>query len=126
MALFNHETPAMERVRELLYQAGSSEISLYLSVINLGEIFYSFGRQRGESAAKIAIEKIKTLPLHILPVDESAVLAAARYKMANRISYADAFAVAAAVELDAKLVTGDPELLALADQVQLEPLSRND
>jgi ribonuclease VapC len=125
MALLDQENPAIERVRELLYQAGNGEISLFLSVINLGEIFYSFGRQRGENVAIAAVAKIKNLPLHILPIDESSVLAAARYKMINRISYADAFAVAAAVDLDAKLVTGDPEFLSLSDQVHLELLTRN-
>jgi predicted nucleic acid-binding protein len=41
------------------------------------------------------------------------------------ISYADAFALATAVQLKAPLVTGDPELTALADLFPIEILTRH-
>ena len=125
LALLYEEEPAADRVEELLQQAADGQVSLFLSVINLGEVFYIFGRRRGVNAAENVVAKTKQLPIRILPVDEERVLAAAAYKMKYSISYADAFAAAAAVELKATLVTGDPELLALAGEVQLEPLHRS-
>ena len=93
-----------------------------LSVINFGEVYYIFGRERGADAAKKLVSGVKQLPIQILPVDERRVLTAAQYKMTNPISYADAFAVAAAAELDAVLLTGDPELFALDGEIKIERL----
>jgi len=63
--------------------------------------------------------------LRILSATDEAVLAAAHNKIEPPISYADAFAVAAAQEHQATLVTGDPELLRLDGPVRIEMLSRN-
>jgi len=43
-------------------------------------------------------------------------------KYVTPLSYADAFAAAAAEGYKAILLTGDPELLALADKLQIETL----
>jgi len=45
--------------------------------------------------------------------------------MRYAISYADAFAAALAQELGAVLVSGDPELGALRDEIVLERLERS-
>lgn len=52
------------------------------------------------------------------------VQAAAKIKASYRLSYADAFAVAATQGLDATLWTGDPELIALGDACRVEVLRR--
>jgi predicted nucleic acid-binding protein len=44
--------------------------------------------------------------------------------MRHPISYTDAFAAATAEKLQATLVTGDPELVALTGQLKLEALTR--
>lgn len=124
LALLYKEKPASVRVEQLLKEAAGGNVTLFLSVINLGEVYYIFGRKRGEQAADTLVEKIKQLPIQVLAVDEQDVLAAARYKMTHLISYADAFAVAAAAKLDAVLLTGDPELLTMEDVVAVEMLHR--
>ncbi len=48
------------------------------------------------------------------------VLEAARLKAGFSISYADAFAVATAVRMDAVLVTGDPELRQIEHLVPVD------
>jgi predicted nucleic acid-binding protein len=65
------------------------------------------------------------LPIEILPVNETAVFAAARWKMRYPLSYADAFAAAAAEEYQATLLTGDPELLALTNVLKIETLQKD-
>jgi predicted nucleic acid-binding protein len=126
LALLNAEEPAASRVRQLLHAATADDLLVALSVINLGEIFYIVGRGRGISAAEQAVATIKATGLQILPADESAVLAAARLKAQHRIAYADAFAMAAAEQLGAVLVTGDAEIVGLMGTVQIEPLGRVD
>lgn len=124
LAFIYEENPAASRIETLLAQAADGNAYLTLSLINLGEIFYIFGRRRGKTAAEQLLAYVKNLPVHILPVDEARVLAAARFKMAHSLAYADAFAAAAAAELAATLVTGDPELLALSSELKIEKLSR--
>ena len=60
----------------------------------------------------------------VIPATEKTIFNAARLKMSYAISYADAFAAAAAEELDAVLVTGDPELEQLEGRIQIEKLQR--
>jgi ribonuclease VapC len=55
----------------------------------------------------------------VLP-GEADIIAAAKLKATRRISYADGFAAALAQRVGASLVTGDPELKAIADVVTVE------
>lgn len=124
IALLNNELPASSQVEELLQKAAEGQAFLALSIINLGEIYYIVGRSRGSQAADDFLQRVSRLPIQIFQADEPRVLAAARLKMAHSISYADAFAAAAAVELKATLLTGDPELLNLSNKVEIQALTR--
>ena len=125
LAYLKKESPADQRVIELLSKARDGETQLFLSIINLGEIYYIVGRARGEDTAQYILEEIKRLPIEILSVDEKDVLSAARWKMKYPMAYADAFAASAAQNLQALLLTGDPELLALKDLLEIEILERS-
>ena len=124
LAWLYKEQPASNRIRQLLDDAADGRNHLMLSVINFGEVYYIFGRERGANAAQKLAAAIKKLPIQILSVDEHRALTSARYKMNDAISHADAFAVAAAEELDAILLTGDPELFVLDGEIQIERLYR--
>jgi predicted nucleic acid-binding protein len=124
LALLQREEPAAIRVRELLKEAQAGQAELAMSMINLGEVVYRVGKTKGETAAWETRAEIQRLPLAVLPAQEEATWAAVAWKMHHAISYADAFAVATAERLDAILLTGDPELLALTPQIQIERLTR--
>lgn len=81
-----------------------------MSWINLGEVHYVLRRAAGEDAAVDTIRDLRARIDVRLP-DEGQVLTAARIKADNPLSYADAFAVALALESDAEVWTGDPEIL---------------
>ena len=70
------------------------------------------------------LEEIRSLPMTVLPATWEFVFAATALKMRHPISYADAFAAAAAEELNAVLVTGDPELERLKERIEIEKLER--
>lgn len=127
LALLRRENPAALRVKALLETAAAQaeQGSLFLSMINLGEIYYIIGRAKGIEEAEQTAAQIHRLPLTIVSVDDNQVIAAARLKMGYAISYADAFALATAVQTNATLVTGDLELTALAADFPIEPLSRS-
>ncbi len=124
IALLNKEQPASDEVEQLLQKAAEGHAFLALSIINLGEIYYIVGRSRGSQTADDFLERVKRLPIQIIQADEPRVLAAVHLKMAYPLSYADAFAAAAAIELDATLTTGDPELTLLSDKVKIQTLTR--
>ncbi len=124
LAFLQGEQPAAERVKELLDEGSNGEVELFMSIINLGEVIYRVGKTKGETEADLVLEGLRQLPCTIISATDDAVLLAARFKMRNTISYADAFAIAAAQELNAVLVTGDPEIKQLEDVVPVEALER--
>jgi predicted nucleic acid-binding protein len=108
LAYFQAE-PAGGKVRDILKEASSGRVAVFLSVISLGEIYYIIARKRGEEKAGAITEDISRLPVDLIDVTTKRVLAAAHVKALHPISYADAFVVAAAEEFSATIVTGDPE-----------------
>lgn len=113
LALLQREEPAASHVRQLLQDAQQEKLTLFMSVINLGEVFYRVGKVSGADVAQETISEIHNLSLTVLPATNERVFAAAGLKMHYSISYADAFAAATAIELNASLATGDPELTNL-------------
>jgi predicted nucleic acid-binding protein len=124
LALLQKEEPAALRVKRLLEDAEESNIELFISIINLGEVIYRIGKIKGENEAQETLDEIRRLSLTVVPATEQAVFAAVGFKMRYAISYADAFAVATAEDLDAVLVTGDPELEQLGNRIRIERLER--
>lgn len=125
MALVRREHPAMGRVYGLLRDAEAAKVAVAMSIINVGEVYYHVARTIGAEAAERFLAYVGRLALTMLPATDARVIAAARLKANHRLSYADAFAVAAAQELDATLWTGDPELIALSDAFPIEVLRRD-
>ena len=90
-------------------EAGSTE--LFMSMINVGEVFYMLVKRRSRSEGESFLDRVlPALPVEIVVPDRALILEAAKWKADHRISYADGFALATAVRLNARLVTGDPEM----------------
>ncbi len=124
LAFLQKEEPAASQVKQLMEEAEKGNIELLVSIINLGEVAYRIGKVKGESEAQKTLDEIRRLSLTVVPATDEAVFAAAGFKMCYAISYADAFAVATAAEMGAVLVTGDPELGQLENQIRVEKLER--
>jgi predicted nucleic acid-binding protein len=105
----------MPRVQTLLTGAAAGGYALYLSLMNLGEVLYITERERGLVQAQQTVAVLDQLPLQVVPVSRATVLAAAHVKARFAVAFADAFAVVAAQEYGAILVTGDPEFRAVAE-----------
>lgn len=114
LAYFEGEA-GMEQVRSVLEGVEARHHTVYVSLINLGEVLYITERERGLVEAQRTLGAIDQLPLEIVAVSRTTVLAAAHIKARFPISYADAFAVATAQEHGAVVVTGDPEFEPLTD-----------
>jgi len=116
----------MPKVRTALEGAAAGRHRVYLSLINLGEVLYVVERERGLIEAQQTLAAVEQLPLEVLPVTRTTVLGAAHVKARFPLSYADAFAVIAAQEHGATVMTGDPEFepVAEAGLVAVDWLSR--
>lgn len=84
--------------------------------INLGEVLYILIRDQGEQAAAEQIEVVRRNSTLIEP-DWDLVAAAAQFKSAGGLAYADAFCIATAQRLDVAVWTGDPEIIDRADEL---------
>lgn len=111
--------PGGGKVRELLGRAESGEISLAMSTINVGEVFYILSRERGRERAQSILADLRSLSIQFYNATEERILVAARLKAEYPISYADAFAASLAIELNAPLVTGDSEFKTIKEKLSL-------
>ena len=101
-----------EEVAAILQEASAE---LFISAINLGEVYYILRRRRGQGAARELESRAFRQPnLRVVEPMWDRVRAAAGIKAVGGMSFADAFAAALAQELSAVLLTGDPEFEPLA------------
>lgn len=106
-------------VKSLLADAAAGKVTAGVCALNLGEAYYITARQWGAPAAEILLDQLLHMEWDIVSASNDLTWRAARLKAAHAISYADAFALACAIEREAALVTGDPELHAADHGVEL-------
>ena len=109
-----------ERVRKVLKAAHDGKTRLYMSVINLGEIFYNTCRERGREKADETVFMMEQLPVTIVSADREITITAAELKSRHPIAYADCFAAALGIIKKAKVITGDPEFKRFGEEVKVE------
>lgn len=112
------DEPGAQTVAEIITTQGAM---LYLSIISLGEIYYILLRRRGEQAAEEVVQNTLA-EQSLVPVEITwpKVKDAARIKAIGGLSYADSFVLALGKELNAPVVTGDPEVKAIAREIGVE------
>ncbi len=118
MAFFEDESGA-DFVRGLIQKAVESDTNLLMSVVNLGEIWYSIARTNSLEIADQYVHEIKGMAIEIIDIDWTLTRQAAAFKVNGNISYADCFAAALAKVHKAELVTGDKEFKPLEGEIKI-------
>lgn len=108
-----------EKVEKYLHMAKEGKVTLYMNYVNLGEIYYILARQDLEKA-DLSIALLKREPIVFIQADEKLSLLAGRIKAFHKLSYADAFVVATAIETNSRILTGDEEFKRVEDKVEIE------
>jgi predicted nucleic acid-binding protein len=116
MAFFEDE-PGADLVRGLLLKAEEGSLRLLMSVVNLGEVWYSIARATSPETADLYVQEIEGMAIEIIPADWALTRQAAAFKALGNISYADCFAAALAKGQEAEVVTGDKEFEGLAAEI---------
>lgn len=108
LAWLDGEEPAASRVEEVLEQRP------VISWINVVEVYSRVDRDHGRRAADEVLADLRATLEFELP-GVAPMVETARLKSSMAIALADCFAIATATALGLTLLTGDPEILNVAD-----------
>ncbi len=118
LAFWNDEKGA-DQVEKILRAPGSK---IYISFITLMEGKYLLWRRVGKEAADEFERMIRNLPLLRVDVLSSILNYAAEIKATKKLSVADSWIVATAIEMGSVLVHKDPEFEQVKERVGLVSL----
>ena len=119
IAYFEGE-PGADRVAQILRKLIHRKAKGFMSVVNWGEVYYNIMREEGIAEAEKVILQLDKFPIQIVEVNRNFAFEAAKLKGKYGIAYADCFAVALSVKLNASLVTGDPEFRKLKERISIQ------
>jgi predicted nucleic acid-binding protein len=119
IAYFEDERGA-DGVAHVLRQLIQGKAKGFMSVVNWGEVYYNTMREQGVAEAEKVILQLDKFPIQMVEVNKDLAYEAARLKGKYRIAYADCFAVALSVKLNASLLTGDSEFKKLKERISIQ------
>jgi len=108
-----------EKISDLLSKGIKNELNIMITVVNLGEVYYSVLKDAGTEAAETVIDSVNYLSISIVESNWELAKQAAIYKSKGGISYADCFAASLAKREKAILITGDKEFLQLKNEIEI-------
>jgi predicted nucleic acid-binding protein len=116
------DEPGAQRVADLLTLASQRKAKCFGCFMSLMEVLYRVWKDENEQAAQQAYQQCMALPIEWLQSSESLLQQAAQLKATHRLSLADAWIAACALEQDAILIHKDPEFTPLPLEQELLPL----
>lgn len=121
---FVESGPGMRKVDQLLQAAVLEQADIFVSVMNLGEVFYWLWITRGEGRARQTLNGFSHLPMQIVPVDLPQAIKAGELKALHKLPYVDCIAAALTLQHRATLVTGDRDFEKLGRRFPVAWLPR--
>jgi PIN domain nuclease of toxin-antitoxin system len=105
---FLNDEEGSDTIEVFLEQSAAGEVSVYMSIVNLLEVYYGELRDKGAGIAQIVLDMVKHHSIKIVnAVSEQAFHEAARLKTTYKMSLADCIGLATAIELSGQFVTSD-------------------
>ena len=120
MIAYFEDEPGADRVAQVLRQLIQGKAKGYMSVVNWGEVYYNTMREEGVAEAEKVILQLDKFPIQVVDVNRDFAYEAAKLKGKYRIAYADCFAAALSLKLNASLVTGDSEFKKLKERISIQ------
>ena len=116
---FLQDESGADTVRNLFLKAEEGSIKLAMSVINLGEVWYTIARATSPETADRYVQEIRGVAIEIEDADWTVTRLAATYNANSNISYADCFTAALARIRKGEIVTGDKEFKLLENEIKI-------
>ncbi len=113
------DEPSAQQIADLIANAHEEEIPIYITVVNVGEVWYTIAREISEEEANSSVKELHDLRIQFEDVNWELTREAARFKSRHKMSYADCYAAALANSHKADLVTGDREFRVIENQVKI-------
>jgi ribonuclease VapC len=113
-----------EKVDALIHRSHKHEAHLLICVVNWGEALYVLAGMVGLGKATADLKAMSAL-VEPVAVDEELAEAAATVKFHYKLGYADCYAAALAMRMDATLVTTDPDFAKLGKKLKILALPRH-
>jgi predicted nucleic acid-binding protein len=108
-----------DKVAELLDQGQRGNVAVAMSVVNWGEVYYSYHRGMGGEQLEELRQAIRQFPIDIIDADIRLTELAADIKIHHKLAFSDCFAAALAVDRRATLVTSDRDFLRVQGRVRI-------
>jgi len=119
LALYRGES-GKDEVAKLLTAAADGAPQMFVTVINIGEVYYISSRKDGKEKAEDVLLATLSFPMEFVEADWELTMDAARLKAKYKMSYADAFAAALSKKKKAVLITGDYEFKSLEKEIKIK------
>ncbi len=117
---FYQDEDGADKVEESLISSRQGDLNAFMSEINLGEVYYMTIRRLGLASAREYLEQFSELSIQVVHPSSDIILSASEIKAEYAISYADCFAVATALKVEASIITGDPEFKKVERLVKVD------
>jgi predicted nucleic acid-binding protein len=117
---FFEDEPAGKKIADLIANAHEDGIPIYMTVVNVGEVWYITARETSEEVANNIVKELNDLKIEFVDANWEITQNAARFKSKNRMSYADCYAAALTRIKNGVLVTGDTEFNAIEAQIDIQ------
>lgn len=108
-----------DKVAALLERAAESDKALLIAAPNWAEVRYMIERKVGAARWREVRTKLLGLPIEIVPADQDLAEAAGEIKATKKMSLADCFAAALAIQRKAEVYTGDPEFRSVESDLKI-------
>ncbi len=113
------DEPSALQIADLIVSAHEESIPVFMTVVNVGEVWYIIAREVSEEEANNSVKELHDLRIQFVDVDWELTWEAARFKSQHKMSYADCYAAALAKNRKAELITGDEEFKVLQDEMKI-------
>ncbi|OIN89512.1 MAG: hypothetical protein AUJ21_09630 [Anaerolineae bacterium CG1_02_58_13] len=114
------DEPSAQQIADLIASAHEEGIPVYMTVVNVGEVWYNIAREISKEDANNSMKELRDLRIQFVDVDWELTQEAARFKSQHKMSYADCYAASLAKVKKADLVTGDKEFSALESELKIQ------
>lgn len=118
LSLIEDEAGA-DMVQNVMETAISGDVRILVSLMSFMEVFYITMQERGIEEAETRVDLMESLPITRVESTTSLGMTAAKLKAKHRISVADAWIAALALERRAVLIHKDPEFEQVEDEIEV-------
>lgn len=113
------DEPGANVAQDVLESASSGDIEILVSFMSFMEVFYITVQEREVEEAQVRMHLREALPITRVESTASSGMTAAGLKAKHRISVADAWIAALAIERNATLIHKDPEIEQMQGEIKI-------